>query len=113
MTDQMFNYLGKLMPMGRTRRIFNSVDVSRGEDRALALDAQANGWLHIEPNNTYVTQEGRAAWLSEKNLRQQKAEDRAAEARKKPFVILAKAAQFIAGAVVTALIAQLIASLFQ
>lgn len=82
MTDKMFDYMSRLVVPSKHQRIYKSADVSRGDDYALALDAQAHGWLHIEPYNTYITSDGFNAWLSEKDSREHRAEEAAAEDRK-------------------------------
>lgn len=82
MTDKMFDYMSRLVVPGKHQKIYRSADVSRGNDRALALNAQAHGWLHIEPYNTYITSDGFKAWLSEKDSREERAEEAAAEDRK-------------------------------
>lgn len=82
MTDKMFDYISRLVVPGKHQKIYKSSDVSRGDDRALALNAQAHGWLHIEPYNTYITSDGFNAWLSEKDSREERAEEAAAEDRK-------------------------------
>lgn len=82
MTDKMFDYMSRLVVPGKHQKIYKSADVSRGDDYALALDAQAHGWLHIEPYNTYITSDGFMAWLSEKDSRDERTEEAAAEDRK-------------------------------
>lgn len=82
MTDKMFDYMSRLVVLGNHQKIYKSADVTRGDDLPLAMNAQAHGWLHIEPYNTFITSDGFKSWLSEKDSREDRAEEAAAEDRK-------------------------------
>lgn len=117
MTDRMFAFMAKAISISNEVGWFDlaALRVS-DDDLPQMLEAQQRGWFIIKAYDSRVTKEGFDAYLSEKDKRDCLAEEsaykRAAESRKKPLVILAKLALWLAGTIVAALIAHAVTVIF-
>lgn len=114
MTDKMFAFMSRLVSISTCDGQFD-LSAARITDADLPLlqEAQYHEWVVIKSYASRVTREGLKAFLDEKHRRDDESDNRGKPAQSKPLVILGKVAIWLAGAVVTALIAQAVSVLLQ
>ena len=118
MTDKMFSFMSKAVSISASNGWFDLAALRVSEEEVpLMLEAQQNKWLIVKAYDSRVTSKGLNAYLAEKDKRDCLAEEsaykRAAESRKKPLVILAKLALWLAGTIAAALIAHAVTVICQ
>lgn len=114
MSDELFSYLVRISEASDGTGWFPTSELVKSDDDHRHLtQARARKWVTVEAYNCRITEAGRAALLSEQEKRDQESNQRAAESRRKPFVILGKVAKWFVGVVAAALITQFVSSLFQ
>lgn len=114
MTDRMFSFMARLMSIATSDGWFDlSAAHITDADLSLLQEAQYRKWIVIKAYDSRITPTSMNAFLEEKYLREDNADNRAEQTNSKTLVILGKVALWLAGAVVTALIAQAVSVLFQ
>lgn len=114
MNDKMFAFMSKIASISTSDGRF---DLSAAHISDVDLphleEAQLLKWVVVKPYASRITPAGMKAFLEEKRIRDDNADNRGNPTSSKTLVILGKIAVWLVGAVVTALIAQYVSALFQ
>lgn len=93
MTDKMFTFMSKVVSIStRDGRFDLSAARISEEELPLMLEAKQNRWFIIKAYDSRITPAGMKAFLAEKHLRDDNADNRGKPTNGKPLVILGKIA---------------------
>lgn len=113
MTNAMFDYMTKVLGVSDHEGCFQVADVTQSDEEIkLLMTAKRKGWICVKAYDCCITKAGMDAWWSEKDSRDEKADQRTEIASDKTPVVLRKCVKWLIGAVGTAIIAEIVSKWF-
>lgn len=112
-TNAMFAYMTKVKDVSDNEGRFEIADVTQSDNEIeLLKTAKRKGWIRVKAYDCRITKAGMDAWWSEKDSRDEKADQRTKVTSDKTSVVLRKLMKWLIGAVGTAVIAEIVSKWF-